>query len=319
MRRPIRILTLALCAGVVGAAYAGQSADLPKKYENSLDMVFALIPSGSYVVGPPGLTKEQAVIKTGVAAAGDKAVIGKPLYLCVHEVREGDYREFVKETGHPEPKGETYVKQGVRWRWRADYRPLAKEASTENNALPITCVSYGDAVAFCEWLSKKEGKRYRLPTEVEWEYAARAGGHLPWQIEKFDFFKINCEFSRKELVQANAEQIVISDRDVTKVKKDAAALMNMDEDKKGWHKNAWGLYHMLGNVQEFVIITRDPPKSDIPLAGYTLLPGKVNVMLRGGSWMHNRRDCTVYAANYNCPPYSNVTMGFRIVLEVDDR
>jgi formylglycine-generating enzyme required for sulfatase activity len=72
---------------------------------------------------------------------------------------------------------------------------------------------------------------------------------------------------------------------------------------------------MLGNLQEFVTMTRKPPESDVPFPGWTELPGKVNRMLRGGSFIHAARDCTVFQANFNCPPYSNCTIGFRVVLE----
>ncbi len=74
---------------------------------------------------------------------------------------------------------------------------------------------------------------------------------------------------------------------------------------------------MLGNVQEFVVMTHQPaPEEKLPLPGFTILPGKVNRMLRGGSWLHAERDCNVYRALYNCPPYSNCTIGFRVLLEL---
>ncbi len=62
----------------------------------------------------------------------------------------------------------------------AKYRqfdPKVKATGTDEEA--VTGVSWNDAVKFCEWLSAKEGKTYRLPTEAQWEYACRAGTTLP--------------------------------------------------------------------------------------------------------------------------------------------
>jgi formylglycine-generating enzyme required for sulfatase activity len=78
--------------------------------------------------------------------------VTKPFYLGVHEVTQGQYEAVM---GSRPWSGQQYVKEG------ADY--------------PASCVSWEDAVAFCEKLSAKEGCTYRLPTEAEWEYACRAG------------------------------------------------------------------------------------------------------------------------------------------------
>jgi len=284
-------------------------AETPARYTNSIDMVFGRVPAGSFTVGPPGLAKEEAVQKTGNSAAGDDVVIGKDIYMCVHEVRRSDYRIFCKETGHAEPCGEQYVLEKLQW--KENYKPLSGASTPVTEALPVTCVSYDDAIAFCEWLSKKSGKKYRLPTEVEWEYAARAGTDLAYQSnDTFDPIKINGMLGSGDICQAYPEEILISIDDI-KQQNDSASSLSVFQGSVV--PNRWGLYHMLGNVQEFVVMTAAVPKSEIPLAGYTLITGKKNVMLRGGSWLHDKRDCTVYAAQYNCPPYSNDTMGFRIV------
>ena len=107
--------------------------------------------------------------------------ITRPFYLGTYHVTRGQFRQFVADT-HYKTESEKDEKPGA-WAWNAatkEYR-FHKEFSWKNTGFeqtdehPVVNVSWNDAVAFCEWLSKKEGKTYRLPTEAEWEYACRAG------------------------------------------------------------------------------------------------------------------------------------------------
>ena len=108
--------------------------------------------------------------------------ITRPFYLGSYHVTRGQFRQFVKDTGYKTDadKGKTRGAYG----WDPDkedfgvfnakysWRNAGFEQTDEH---PVVNVSWNDAVAFCKWLSRKEGKTYRLPTEAEWEYACRAG------------------------------------------------------------------------------------------------------------------------------------------------
>ena len=295
-------------------------AQPPAARENSLGMVFRQAAAGEYTVGPRGMEKRAAVFDTGNPAAGETVKIDKPFWLCTHEVRIKDYAAFCKATQRPEPVGESYDVKACRW--KKDFKPLSQQTPMPEALLaqPVTCVGYDDAVAFCEWLSKKEGRKYRLPTEIEWEYAARAGSDKPYVLlDRFDIRKINGNLGEAKLLPANPEELLLDAESTAKDDADPAAALGMAKSEKAmlskYPPNAWGFYHMLGNVQEFVDMTRPPPKDELPLPGWTLLPGKTNRMLRGGSWLHDERDCTVFRALYNCPPYGNVTIGFRVLIE----
>ncbi len=118
-----------------------------------------------------------------------------PFYMGKYEVKVGNFRKFVEATGYrteAERGDGSYVLTGSRWEKQKDAtwkNPYFEQGETS----PIVCVSWNDAVAYCNWLSEKKGlekvytiyggsvnadftrKGYRLPTEAEWEYAARGG------------------------------------------------------------------------------------------------------------------------------------------------
>ena len=318
MGKQLPILFWAALASAASLLHSQESSN--GTFENSLGMKFRLVRAGKYLPGPPGMASEEAPWRTGNPSAGTAAKIKAPYYLGVHEVRVRHYHAFMTATGHQEPVGEVYVPKLQRW--RGGFKPLSDETWGKPN-LPVSCVSYESTLSFCQWLSEREGKVYRLPTEVEWEYAARAGSNKPFQWEDELYpTKLNGALANDGLVRANPWELsgdVEDGLEAADEEDGGEDLLNVGggaPSDKPYPPNAWGFFHMLGNVQEFVTMTRQPPQVDVPFPCWTLLPGKTNRMLRGGSWLHDARDCTVYQANYNCPPYSNCTIGFRVVLEV---
>ena len=107
--------------------------------------------------------------------------ITKPFYLGTYHVTRGQFRQFVADTGYktdaekgeePGAFGWDPDKKEFDFNEKYSWRNVGFEQTDEH---PVVNVSWNDAKAFCEWLSKKENQTYRLPTEAEWEYACRAG------------------------------------------------------------------------------------------------------------------------------------------------
>lgn len=151
-------------------------AGKPEVITNGLGMKLAPIAKGEFMMGSPDSDAD--------AASSEKpqhrVIIARPFRLGVHPVTRGQFKAFVEATGY-QTEAETSGQGGYGFNTTTkniDQRPVdtwKTPGFEQTDEHPIVNVSWHDAVTFCNWLSKKEGKRYRLPTEAEWEYACRAG------------------------------------------------------------------------------------------------------------------------------------------------
>ena len=152
---------------------------------NSLGMELVLVPAGEFMMGAE---EEMADIRRAFPYMNPEVLprerprhrvrITKPFYMGAYEVTLGQFLTFVKDSGYKVDAEDGrpmtgYGEKGERITSTA-FRPWAPGWPIEQDH-PAGYVSWNDATAFCRWLSKKEGRTYRLPTEAEWEYACRAG------------------------------------------------------------------------------------------------------------------------------------------------
>jgi formylglycine-generating enzyme required for sulfatase activity len=103
-------------------------------------------------------------------------VPGTQVQFCVHETRVADFAAFVADSASFDYSAgtEPYTADTDGWQQRCGFS-WKKPGFTQTDAHPVTCVSWEDARAFCSWLSRKEGKTYRLPTDHEWSVAVGIG------------------------------------------------------------------------------------------------------------------------------------------------
>ena len=168
-------------------------------------------------------------------------------------------------------------------------------------------VSWNDAVAFAEWLGKKEGKTYRLPTEAEWEYACRAGTTTRY------FCGDDAEGLAEvgNVADATAREKYPDWKDTIAARDGFVYTAPVGR----YRPNAWGLHDMHGNVWEwcwdwygkdFYKASRvDDPAGPLEAAFR---------VIRGGSWYHNPRYCRSAGRGRFTPDHRNSHLGFRLAL-----
>jgi len=169
-----------------------------------LNLKMIWIPQGSFLMGSPESEKKRSSDEGPV-----HIVQLDGFWLGETEVTVGQFMKFIEETNYrtdaergtePNGQGAHILRSSVgdiRWDKSANWRNPGFE---QNESHPVVCISWNDAKAFCEWLSKKGKGKYTLPTEAQWEYACRAGSTGRWcfgddesQLGEYAWYDSNSE------------------------------------------------------------------------------------------------------------------------------
>ena len=207
--------------------------------------------------------------------------IARAFALGRHEVTQAQFAAFVSATGHAMGGGcQVWAGQ-----WRtppdADWTDPGYGRMPFDDE-PVTCVSWNDAEAYVQWLARRTGRHYRLPSEAEWEYAARAGSTQPWYgpVDQIAWYAVNGSEQTHPVAKKTP--------------------------------NHWGLYDMLGNVWEWVGDWYDPEYyATMTRQAPVGPPGGTERILRGGAWVNYPRNTRASSRFKYAPKYRVFYIGFR--------
>ncbi|MDQ1833672.1 formylglycine-generating enzyme family protein [Massilia scottii] len=227
------LFSLALMASTSAAAAAGSVTEPP----------MVAIKGGTFAMGGtiPGTSKDyptdQPVHDVRVAS----------FQMAKYEVTVGQFRQFVEATGHKTPT-ECWKFAGTEWGIEMAPGAWNTPAYAPGDYHPVMCVTWKDATAYAAWLSAQTGKPYRLPSEAEWEYAARAGSKTDYPFGD-DASQVCRHANIRDFSGNKAIAALIGRTGKPAICEDGAAFTTV---VGMYEPNAFGLYDMIGNVGEYV-------------------------------------------------------------------
>ena len=281
-------LSLKISLKPLTAAQAAKQAAVEKQNSNSLTPQMVYVQGGSFDMGSKdGERDEKPVHRVTVNS----------FYMGKYELTVGEFRKFVNAANYKtsaEQEGWGYIWKGSKMEkqngvtWEYDSYGVKRPPAQDN--MPVIYVSWDDVTRYCQWLSLQTGKVYRLPTEAEWEYAARGGSK-------------------------NNGYMYSGSNDLSSV-----AWFNGNSNHQphpGGQKqaNELGIYDMTGNVWEWCqdwfaenYYSNSPAeKPQGPATG-------TYRVLRGGSWGNAAQGCRVADRDGMAPGRHGLNLGVRLVM-----
>lgn len=231
-----------------------------------------VMPAGSFTMG----SQEEEKGRFKKEGPAHRVTIARPFAMAVNLVTRGEWRRFVRATGWKDPEAcrifdvsfadhDLVRVYGKNWR-----RPHF----AQTDAHPVVCITWDDARAYAGWVNGQIGAdgtgSYRLPTEAEWEYAARAGTTTPYYWGS-EISRAQTNYGPENLPFAP----VASGADRWRYTSPVGA----------FPANPWGLYDMAGNVWQFTLDCWHETYDGAPADGSARTDGKCDERaVRGGSW-----------------------------------
>ena len=259
-----------------------------------------VVPPGTYVMGSP--PSEEG--RDEDEGPRHRVVLAEAFAIGTAEVTRGEYARFVRDTGHAEDDSCRTFEDGD-WQKRSG-RDWRHPGYHQTDRHPVVCVNWDDAQRYVAWLSLKTGEDYRLPSEAEWEYAARAGtetsrhwGQGPWA---------QCR-------HANGADGAFKARHGDRTEDLAACDDGYAHSSPAarYGKNGFGLFDVLGNVWEWTADCGNPDYDEAPGDGRDWVRGNCSLrVLRGGSWFSEPSSLRSANRLLNRTRLRNANVGFRV-------
>jgi formylglycine-generating enzyme required for sulfatase activity/class 3 adenylate cyclase len=262
-----------------------------------------MIPAGSFTMGASQSEVDRYSFPSGMSLPLHPVRITRQFALGEFLVTRRQYATFAEETGRggsgclATTPDTPLLKFDVARSWRD---PGFAQADDH----PVVCVGWDDAIAYVSWLSKKTGQSYRLPTEAEWEYAARAGGVTGRYFGDAPI----CEFAN---VRDRSKRLLYS---AGQFFNECDGGFSNTSPVGSFPPNGFGLYDMIGNVWEWVEDCWKFSYAEAPSDGVAreAEPCQARVR-RGASWNTTERyGYTVATRAATIPEVRRETDGFRI-------
>jgi serine/threonine-protein kinase PpkA len=264
---------------------------IDQNFQPSYSLQRAIPPSQNFVSNLTGNKRgpEMVRIPIGTFVMGDKnasitmpvhnVTIGKPFAISKYEITFDEYELFAKATDRALPDDS---------RWGRKNRPVIN-------------VSWNDAQAYVAWLSKMSGETYRLPSESEWEYMARAGSRTVYWWGDYD---------KDAMDRANCRRGCFS--------KFSGLFASKTAPAGHYIANDFGIYDTAGNAAEWVQDCYSASYGPKPKNGRAYeKSGCKERVVRGGSAKSNVTDLASHVRDHYSPITTDPSIGFRVVMELD--